>query len=203
MVVEDRAGLYAENKRLAAENADLRAAIVELRSTVDKLRRRILLLESSANKPTNNSQNFHRPPSSDGLNTKRLKKSPSGRKPGGQPGHPFTKRLALPATETQIVRPTECQHCSSCLMEGRKVGEKVFQRIDIPEMSITVTNFVCETVVCPGCEKKTTAETQHVGRGSFVGPRLAAVMSTLSGRYHLSKRQVQEALTCILGIDIG
>ena len=220
MVVESRADLYAQIGRLAAENADLRAtntelraanaelqaANTELRSTLEKLTRRILSLESAANKPAKNSRNSHRPPSSDGLDRtreKRNKKEPSGRKAGGQPGHPFRKRPALPPTERQVVRPTECQHCSSCLMKGRKVGEKVFQRIDIPEISISVIDFVCETVVCPSCEKKTTGKTQHSGRGSFVGPRLAAIMSTLSGRYHLSKRQVQEMLTSILGIDIG
>jgi transposase len=205
MTGQQIAALQQENQRLRAENTVLRAQNADLQALGQVLKARLIDLEKRAKKPPKNSTNSHFPPSSDRLKSSRKKKKrkSSGRKPGGQPGRAFKARVALPATETETVRPVNCQHCLGNLNSGEKVGEVILQRIDIPQINVTVTDIICETVVCPDCTRKTTGQANHSGRGSFVGPRLAAIMSTLSGRYHLSKRQVQEALSSILGVDIG
>jgi transposase len=50
------------------------------------------------------SQNSSKPPSSDGPHVKRQPpKAPSGRKPGGQPGHPVHRRALVPLEQVQEV----------------------------------------------------------------------------------------------------
>ena len=205
MLGDREAALERENVQLRAALAEMRAANANLLSVVDALQRRIKELERQLSKPGKNSKNSHQPPSSDkpGKLNKKNKKKASDRKPGGQPGRIFRTRARLAPTATETIRPDNCQHCSGELKAGQKVGEVVFQRIDIPEISISVTDFVCETIACPSCSGKTTGQTNLHGRARFIGPRLAATMATLSGRFHLSKRQVQEALSSILGIKIG
>jgi regulator of replication initiation timing len=68
--------LEAQIVRLQAEVADLRAENARLQAENIELRRRLGL----------NSQNSHKPPSSDGYRKKRI--LPKDKKPrGGQPGH--------------------------------------------------------------------------------------------------------------------
>ena len=211
MTEQQVSALEREKERLKAEVEALRAQstaqladIAALRGIIGMLKQRLAVLEKHGNNASKNSRNSHRPPSSDVPKSRKNKKGKSSkRKPGAQPGHPFKSRSTLTATEKQIVRPNNCQHCLANLEAGKKVGGSIRQRIDIPQIGVTVTDIVCETVACPSCALRTTGKPSHSGRGSFVGPRLAAIMSTLSGRYHLSKRQVQEALHSILGVDVG
>ena len=153
MLGNREAALERENVQLRAALAEMRAANANLLSVVDALQRRIKELERQLSKPGKNSKNSHQPPSSDkpGKLNKKNKKKASDRKPGGQPGRLFRTRARLAPTATETIRPDNCQHCSGELKAGQKVGEVVFQRIDIPEISISVTDFVCETIACPSC----------------------------------------------------
>jgi len=64
-----------------------------LRAKVVRLEARVTTLEERLGQ---NSQNSSRPPSSDPLNAPKREHKPSGRKPGGQPGHEGTGRSLLP-----------------------------------------------------------------------------------------------------------
>jgi transposase len=96
-------------EQLAAENAALRAVLDELRSEVAAVRaenaelRRQLGLDS---------RNSSKPPSSDSPFGKAAPKSlrrKSGRKPGGQPGHPgSTLRLVADPNERLRHEPGAC-----------------------------------------------------------------------------------------------
>jgi transposase len=76
---------------LCASNPEVIAYIVSLESQIKELTERLLALESRLNQ---NSRNSSRPPSTDYFvkekpNPKSLRKK-SGKKPGGQDGHPGT-----------------------------------------------------------------------------------------------------------------
>jgi len=95
--------LICENKRLRAENKDLCAQLKELETTtaaaIAKLAAEIDRLKAQINK---NSGNSSKPPSQDGFKSIANSREASGRKSGGQRGHPG-KRLELPNNLDELV----------------------------------------------------------------------------------------------------
>src|SRR5271155_4562715 len=98
------------------ECAQLRAALDEALKLIVDLRAEIHELRSQLNR---NSSNSSSPPSVDPPGApKPVIKTPTGRKPGGQPGHRGHHRRRLPPERVnQIVPyvPTICNHCRSPL----------------------------------------------------------------------------------------
>ena len=101
---------------IAAQQAE----IVELQKRIAELERQLGL----------NSSNSGKPPSSDGLKKQPARVSSlrerSGKKPGGQPGHPG-RTLSRTETPDAIVDhfPSTCEGCSAALRsEERRVGKE-------------------------------------------------------------------------------
>jgi transposase len=121
---EDAAGL-AGYQMLVAE---LRAQNAALVARVAELERRLGL----------NSSNSGKPPSSDGLHKPPARVSSlreqSGKKPGGQPGHPG-KTLRRTATPDATVDhfPPSCAGCGAALSEAMATGHSARQVFDLPE----------------------------------------------------------------------
>lgn len=131
-----------------------------------------------------NSRNSSRPPSSDrGQAPKRPARKRSGRKQGGQPGHPGRFRgLVDDPDETLEHRPARCRTCGRELTgEERVVGRPVrHQVIELPETVVVTTEHQLVKVCCPGCRTHTRAELPAgVEPGAF-GPRLRATVVMLA-----------------------
>jgi transposase len=182
--LEQVATLRQENAALRAQNAALQERIRELETRLGQ-----------------NSSNSSRPPSSDPPQTPaRRKAPPSGRKRGGQPGHRGAFRPLLPVEqvdEVVAVGPERCRYCqqpfpgSAGPRRGRVWRHQV---VELLALAVRVTEYQVAVRRCPGCGKRTRANLPPgVPRRPF-GVRLTAVVALLSGRYLLSRRELQQLL---------
>lgn len=101
------------------------------------------------------------PPSSDGPGRTPHPQSlrrPSGRKPGGQPGHPgHPLRLVEEPDAITVHTPPCCQACGQSLAQVPAQRRARRQVVDLPPLQVQVTEHQAETECCPGCGTPTTA----------------------------------------------
>ena len=118
----------------------LTARATELEAKVAELEARLSM----------NSKNSSKPPSSDGLRKTQSLRTPSGKSPGGQKGHPGnTLKKALNADK--IINhplPKKCQGCGNELNEGSAELHEARQVFDIPIKRYEVTEHRTFQVRC-------------------------------------------------------
>ena len=180
---------------LQAENASLRAENAALIERLAYLERRLGL----------NSGNSGKPPSSDGLKKPPRVSSlrePSGKKTGGQKGHPGATLRRTEAPDATIDHyPEACAACGEPLTAAMATGHVARQVFDLPEPTpLIVTEHRAHDCLCIVCGTQTraafpdgvTAPVQYGKRiGAFVlyllhyqllpEKRLAALMADLFG----------------------
>lgn len=156
-----------------------------------------------------NSSNSSMPPSSNPPDAPKFpKKKPSGRKRGGQPGHPPQPRSWLPAEQVDEVIalvPKVCADCQAPLPAKASTDDPPPHRhqiIDLPPKLIHVTEYQGQARTCR-CGHVTWATIPADIRAHGIGPRLAAVASYLTGCQQVSKRGVSEFFATILGAPIA
>jgi transposase len=177
---------------LAAKVAALWAANGALTAEVRELKARL----------GRDSSNSSRPPSSDPPQTPRRVATPTGRSPGGQPGHVAHQRAPVPPERVDRIvdhRPTTCAQCARPL-PVRPLGEDfaAHQVTELPPLRSEVTEHRLHRVRCPACGAPTRAPLPpEVPAGAF-GPRLQATVAVLSGRYRLSRREVADVCETVL-----
>ena len=178
--------------------------VLSLVVRVQALESEVAVLRERVNR---NSGNSSQPPSSDGPEVPRKprRRAKSGRKRGGQPGHKGTRRKLVPVEqvkESHNIKPEACRRCGHT-MAGEDPEPYRHQVTEIPPVVAEVTEYRLHTLTCPECGDKTPAELPAgVPQGAF-GPRLQAMVSLLSGRYHLSKRDTMGITTDFFQVDVG
>jgi transposase len=175
----------------------LEARVAALEATVQQLREQL----------QQDSRTSSRPPSSDPPQalTKRPRREPTGRRPGGQPGHEGHARGLVPVEEVGVVIPVKPEHCRRCQqpLQGEDVQPQRHQMTEIPPVKPVVTEYQLHQLVCPACGEATRAELPPgVPRGEF-GPRVQAITALCTGAYHLSKRTTQSVLADLFGVALG
>lgn len=149
--------LSEEIGRLQSQIMRLKEELRETRSDNHRLRRRNAELEALVTKDSHNSS---RPPSTEPPWAKRTRslRRPSGKRPGGQPGHlGHTLRLTQKPTRVLTHRPQRCRHCQTPLREGRRTGVERRRVIDLVPVRLRVTEHRAEVVRCPACGRRTKA----------------------------------------------
>src|SRR4051794_29018511 len=192
-LLEQLAMLRRENAAPRTQNAALQARIRELEARLGQ-----------------DSSNSSRPPSSDSPQAPvRPKAPPSGRKRGGQPGHPGVFRRLLPVEQVDeivAVVPERCRHCEQSFPEpttrhrGRVWRHQV---VDLLPLAVRVTEYQMAVRRCAHCGRRTRASLPPgVPRRPF-GPRLTAVVALLSGRDRLSRREVRQLLQDLWAVRVS
>lgn len=154
-----------------------------------------------------NSGNSSQPPSSDGpkKGVKAARRPKSERQRGGQPGHAGTSRKLVPLEQVKAsydLKPAACHQCGEPLV-GEDAEPYRHQITELPPVVAEVTEYRLHTLGCAGCGAETRAELPAgVPAGAF-GPRLQAMISLLSGRYHLSKRDGAEMMSDFFQVEVS
>jgi transposase len=125
-------------------------------------------------------------------------KKVTGRKPGGQIGHPpHLKTLLPPERVTEVVTyiPKHCQACGKDLPEKAGASDPEptrFQVIDLPPLVAQVTEHQGHARTCPCCGKTTRESIPDSVRAHAFGSRLTATLSYLAGTHGVGKRGIEE-----------
>jgi transposase len=186
---------------------DIQAA---LRVVIDGDEHRIATLEAELaalkNRVNQTSQNSSRPPSTDGPGVKRRPpQEPSGRKRGGQPGHPPHPRALVPLEQVQVVVPCRPQQCRRCgeQLPGSDPAPWRHQVTEIPVPPPQVTEYQLHRLPCPRCGVTTCGSLPPGVPPVSYGPRLASLVALCRGAYRLSKRRVATFCTDVLGVPLA
>ena len=190
--------LWQEVFRLQEENATLQEENATLRARVEELEEKLRIDSSNSSKPPSSD-----PPWQE--KKKEQNRSKRKRKRGGQPGHKGKTRDLLP--------PEEVDHIEKCVPDSRcdcggpiqldPENPERQQKLEIPEYKAEVTEYQIFIGVCVDCGKVHRGELPPGTPAGILGPRAMAAVAVLSGKYHLSKRQIEEVLSDLLGLDVS
>jgi transposase len=182
----------------------LEARVAVLEAMVQRLQ---AALQQVTERLQQDSRTSSRPPSSDPPQATgtRPRRDPSGRRPGGQPGHAGQARALLPVEAVDCVIPVKPERCSQCQhpLQGDDPAPQRHQVTEIPPVKPSVTEYQLHGLVCPGCGAVTRAAMPTgVSSGGF-GPRVQAITALCTGAYHLSKRATQHLLADLFGLPLS
>ena len=185
-----------EIQALRQVNDELRGQLATLATELASLRERI----------GRSSRNSSKPPSSDGPGFKPpARRKGSGRKRGGQPGHPGSGPELLPIERVDEVmdhHPDACRRCGT-LLEGEDSDPLRHQVIEIPPITPVVIEHRLHRLVCPCCSTSTCATLPADVEASPYGPRLSSLVGLLGSVFSLSFSKTQALLDQLLGVEIS
>lgn len=161
------------------------------------------------------SANSSLPPSSDGYQKRGQKseqklapqslRQKTGRKTGGQPGHPGVtlEKVEKPDHYEPCPLPEKCG-CGRKLAGAKVTSTETRQVFDLPEpRPLEVTEYVSDTVECPcGCIHKAPFPA-HVTQPTQYGPRLQATVAYLNEHQVVPYERTQQALQDLFGVHLS
>lgn len=184
----------------------LYAIIAEKGARIAELEERVKLLEEQLNK---NSRNSSKPPSIDFFahekpkpKSRRIK---SGKKAGGQEGHPGTTLTMVDnPDETILYSVHKCDNCG-ILLEGVEAKDHERRQVfDIPPINIKVTEHCTEIKKCPHCGYTNKADfPEEVKQPIQYGPRISALAVYLHDYQLLPYERACELLYDVCGCEIS
>src|SRR5215471_11550568 len=184
---------------------------VAVREYIHTLEARVAVLEATVQRLLErlqqDSHNSSRPPSSDSppARGKHTRRGPSGRKRGGQPGHPGQTRALVPIAEVDTVVPVKPQQCHRCQhpLHGADPEFRRHQVTEVLPVQPVVTEYQLHCLHCLACGVPTRAALPvGVPTGGF-GPRVQAIVALCTGAYHLSKRTTQTVMEDLFGLPLS
>jgi transposase len=173
----------------------LEARVAALEATVQELMERL----------QQDSRTSSRPPSSDPPERERPRRQPSGRRRGGQPGHPGQTRTLVPIEDVDVVIPLKPDACARCQqpLTGDDPQPQRHQVYEIPPIKPVVTEYQLHQLVCPVCGDTTRAAWPDGVTTRAYGPRAQAITALCTGAYRLSKRTTQQLLEDLFGVTMS
>jgi transposase len=215
---ETESALRVELAAERRENERLRAEVTVLTDRVERLEKRVeaLLAENARLRGGSfpggkDSLNSSMPPGSDGpiarsaRAKKRSLREPSGKKPGGQPGHPGAGLALTVPDEVLQHSPDACRGCGDTLQHV--TGDVTFrtQVTDLPEVVVMqVTEHQVVTKQC-GCGRVSSGVLPYgipMVQASY-GPHLTHTAAYLHVVQHVPVARCQELLRELFGVNVS
>lgn len=153
-----------------------------------------------------NSSNSSKPPTSDGLKRKpKSQRCKSGKKPGGQQGHPGQGRSQVQTPDIIVNHsPMSCGGCGFKLAEVAGSCVEKRQVFEIPQPKIEVTEHRVEEKTCPCCGAHTRGAFPETVRGPVqFGERIQALVVYFSNQHFLPVDRICEIFEDIFGVSIS
>lgn len=193
--------IESQGKLIKAQQAQIEV----LTAQNETLQLKVRELEARLNKDSHNSS---KPPSSDGLRKKPRTKSlrkPSGKSPGGQPGHKGKTLRMSDNPDRVVAHPVDnCKGCGHILKEV--VSKKVERRqvFDVPILKIEVTEHQGEIKVCPFCGVKNRAEFPAEAKTSLqYGVGVKSLASVMMSYQLIPYKRLSEFFSDIFGQSVS
>jgi len=152
------------------------------------------------------SRTSSKPPSSDGLTRlPRRARRPSGKRPGGQAGHPgHTLCLVEQPDEVVRHRPEVCSQCGEDLSAVAGIVAERRQVLDVPEIRLVAQEHQSEAIYCPHCRTLSSGTfPAAVSAPVQYGPNLQALAVYLHQGQLLPTARTCEALAALCGCQIS
>ncbi|HEU4412124.1 MAG TPA: DUF6444 domain-containing protein [Polyangiaceae bacterium] len=181
-----------------ARIAELERQLAERDARIAELERRSAHLEELLRRSSKSSS---KPPSSDGPKKAKRAHQPTGRKPGGQPGHPKHERPLAPpdkVNERVVVKPPSCERCERAL-SGCDAAPRLHHVWELPPVEPHVTEYRLHALACRGCGRVTRAALPAGVPRRWFGPRVEAITAFATGVDRVSKRTTVELLRDLFG----
>jgi transposase len=196
----------AEIEQLREENQYLKNQLEAAFERIKTLEARIIDLEE---KLKTNSENSSKPPSSDPPSKKKKAKpnfgKPGKRKRGGQPGHEGKARKLNPPEDVDrfiVCKPESKCSCGGDVNIGQTPVERI-QQFELPVKMAMLNEYQIFVGICDRCGCNHRGELPSGIPCGILGPRFMAATSIYSGKYHQSKRNIEEILNDIHGVDVS
>jgi transposase len=200
-IIDNLNGTVAESHRI---NESLNETINRLGQTIESLNQRVKELTEQIGM---NSRNSSKPPSTDGFDkpTPKSLRAPSGKKTGGQPGHPGS-HLSITTEPDEIILhvPSVCRSCQShdacvsraCVGETRKVVDAV--------VAVKVTEHQALVLDCPlqGISHKGEFP-EDIKATIQYGENLQALVVAMNTVGAVSLNRTQEILSGVFDIPLS
>jgi transposase len=191
---------------LREENRLLKKLVAELLPLKEQLEEAHARIKELEDRLAQDSRTSSKPPSSDGLGRlPRRARRPSGKRPGGQAGHPgHTLSLVEPPDEVVRHRPQVCHQCGQDLSQvpGRIAERR--QVLDVPDIRLVAHEHQIEAICCPSCQSTSLGSfPEAVSAPVQYGPHLQALAVYLHQGQLLPTARTCEALAALCGCHIS
>lgn len=136
-------------------------------------------------------------------------KKATGKKAGGQPGHPpHLKQLLPPERIQQTIAyvPEQCEHCHKPLPAHAGPADPPptrHQVAELPPVAAQITEYQGHARTCPCCGKITRAAIPDDISAHSIGPCLTAALSYFAGSHGVSKRGIEEICEAVFEVPIA
>jgi transposase len=168
---------------------------------IDELMARVVELERRLNQ---NSENSHKPPSSDGLEKKPAFPRSKGGKRGGQWKHKGnTLKMSSTPDHIQECAAKVCS-CGADLSSTVSQIKECRQVFELPEPRLEITEYRLIQCKCPCCGKEVKGRFPDSVTGPVqYGYGVKALIALLSTGHHLSYQSIQQLFSDLFGYSLN